>query len=267
MNDAVREVRVQRHPAGSSEDAVVVEEPLEIRIGAEPLAVLMRTPGDDRALAAGFLLTEGVIDGLDDLRALEPCSDPNKPNAANTIVALLSEGCSLDRSRLERARRQFFASSSCGLCGKATIENLHVDVPPQPRFLTVPRGLVLSSGERARAGQAVFGRTGGLHGVALFDLGGARLGAAEDVGRHNAMDKVVGRRLLDDALPLDDHVLWISGRAGFEVVQKALVARAGALISVGAPSSLAVELAERSRMTLIGFATAGRFNVYAGRCG
>ncbi len=258
-----RTVRITRYPEGAAaDDAVALEEPLEIRVDGTPLAVLMRTPGADRDLAGGFLLTEGVIDGPDDLTAIAPCADPNKPHAENTMMVALAAGCRLETSRLEQARRSFFASSSCGLCGRATIENLERTLPPRAAFSPIDRTLIETLETQSR--QPGFARTGGLHAAVLYGPDGAALGAAEDIGRHNAVDKVIGARLLADALPLHGHTLWISGRAGFEVVQKALVARASGLIAVGAPSSLAVDLAETGRLTLVGFARNGRFNVYAG---
>lgn len=261
-------VPIHRHPGGAPRDDIVaVEEPIEIQVNGEPLAVLMRTPGDDRALVAGFLLTEGVVDGLDDIGALARCTDPNRPHAQNTWRAVLAAGCKLQESRLAAARRAFFATSSCGLCGKATIDNIHQRVATHAEFAAVPAALVRSAGERARREQRVFEETGGLHAAAVFGRGPehAIASVAEDIGRHNAVDKVLGALLLADRVPLHETTLWVSGRASFEVVQKALVAGVSALVSVGAPTSLAVELARRSRLTLIGFATGSdRFNVYCG---
>jgi len=265
---AINDVEVTRYPSADGVvDVVAVEEPMEIRVDGDSLAVLMRTPGSDRALVAGFLLSEGVIDGLDDIQGLEPCRDPNKPHAENTLMVALAAGCSVGTSRMEKARRAFFATSSCGLCGKATIDNIHQQVTPFDAPLHVPGAVVQEAGERALAHQHVFQRTGGLHAATLFGPGPdwALLAADEDIGRHNAVDKVIGARLLADHSPLTGCVLWVSGRGSFEVVQKALMAGIGALICVGAPSSLAVQLAQDSRMTLVGFAKGGaQFNVYAG---
>ncbi|TNF34379.1 MAG: formate dehydrogenase accessory sulfurtransferase FdhD [Deltaproteobacteria bacterium] len=256
-----------RYPDGGEPevDRVAVEEPLEIRVDGEPLAVLMRTPGDDLALTAGFLLTEGVILDRDDLRALAPCRDPANRDRGNVVLVSLAAGAELARSRLTQAQRRFFTSSSCGLCGKATIASLVQDVPTYPTPLALAPSFLLSLGERVRAAQAVFDQTGGLHAAAVVHTGGALLALAEDIGRHNAVDKALGRLVLDDALPGDDAVLWVSGRASFELVQKALVARLRALVCVGAPSSLAVELASAAGLTLVGFARGGRYNVYTAR--
>ena len=248
-------------------DAVVVEEPLEIRVDGQALAVLMRTPGRDADLTAGFLLTEGVIDVPGDMQSLGPCTDPNRPNAGNVFLVQLAPGCPDATERLAAAQRLFYASSSCGLCGKATIESIHQRVIPHAAFRDLPHALLAAAGDRARAGQDLFAQTGGCHGAVAFALDGAAdiLASAEDVGRHNAVDKVVGCLLLADALPQQDAVLWVSGRASFEMVQKALMAGFAALVCVGAPTSLAVEMARESRLTLVGFATGpARYNVYAG---
>ncbi|MDP6944331.1 MAG: formate dehydrogenase accessory sulfurtransferase FdhD [Myxococcota bacterium] len=248
-------------------DDVVVEEPLEIRVDGQALAVLMRTPGHDAQLTAGFLLTEGVIDVPDDLQSLGPCTDPNRPNAGNVFLAQLAPGCPDATERLAAAQRQFYASSSCGLCGKATIESIHQRVRPHAAFRDLPHALLAATGDRARGAQDLFAPTGGCHGALAFSLGedASILASAEDVGRHNAVDKVVGALLLDDALPEADAILWVSGRASFEMVQKALMAGFAALVCVGAPTSLAVEMARESRLTLVGFATGPeRYNVYAG---
>lgn len=270
MRGPVQQVERTRYPGGkTSQDAVVVEEPLELRVDGEPLAVLMRTPGDDRALAVGFLATEGIIDGADDLRAIAPCGDPNRPNSENILRVTLATGCA-SPAALESARRTFFATSSCGLCGKATIESILQRVTPHPEALPLSEDFVVAAGERASAAQVHFARTGGLHAAGLFGPGPdyPLLELCEDIGRHNAVDKVVGRALLSDRLPLFGHVLWLSGRAGFEVVQKAVVAGVSGVITVGAPSSLAVALAQDCRLTLVGFAgRRGGFNVYSGAIG
>jgi FdhD protein len=233
------------------EDLVAVEEPLEIRVDGRPLAVTMRTPGHDEELAAGFLLGEGLID-----RA--PGIDPAAGLAANTVDV---------RGPLLRdpGRRSFYTSSSCGVCGKGALEEVAVHVPPPapgPPGPVVPAALLAALPERLR--QPTFERTGGLHATGLFSAEGELLLAREDVGRHNAMDKVVGRALLDGLLPLRDHVLCVSGRLSFELVQKAAVAGAPIMVAVGAPSSLAVSLGADRGMTLCGFARDGRMNVYTG---
>jgi FdhD protein len=233
------------------EDLVAVEEPLEIRVDGRPLAVTMRTPGHDEELAAGFLLGEGLID-----RA--PGIDPAPGLAANTVDV---------RGPLLRdpGRRSFYTSSSCGVCGKGALEEVAVHVPPLapgPPAPVVPAALLAALPERLR--QPTFERTGGLHATGLISAEGELLLAREDVGRHNAMDKVVGRALLDGLLPLRDHVLCVSGRLSFELVQKAAVAGAPIMVAVGAPSSLAVSLGADRGMTLCGFARDGRMNVYTG---
>jgi FdhD protein len=230
------------------EDAVAVEEPLEIRVGGEPIAVTMRTPGQDEELALGFLYGEGLIAGP---RAAGPPDDL----AGNVVVV---EG-PLDR---QPATRRFYTSSSCGVCGKGALEEVAVNAAPLPPGPRVARALLAALPERLR--QPEFERTGGLHATGLFDASGELLAVREDVGRHNAMDKVVGRALLDGKLPLHDAILCVSGRLSFELVQKAAVAGAPILVGVGAPTSLAISLADDRGMTLGGFAREGRVNVYAG---
>jgi len=273
--EPVKSVRVMRvagvDASGSdhddADDLVVVEEPLEIRVDGESLAVLMRTPGADRQLTAGFLLSEGVIEEAGDIMSLESCADPNRPHRQNVMQVRLAAG--VDAVAVERARRRTAATASCGICGKASIDAALLDCPPLPHRLGLSRRFVTLAGPAALATQQVFSQTGGLHGAVLFaldtdDEAPRILARAEDVGRHNAVDKVVGQLLLQGR-PAGRSALWLSGRAGFEVVQKALMASIPALIAVGAPTSLAIELATDAGMTLIGFARGGgRFNVYAG---
>jgi FdhD protein len=228
-------------------DQVAVEEPLEIRVDGRPLAVTMRTPGHDEELALGFLYGEGLIDGP---RKAGPPADL----AANTIEVtgpLLRDP----------AERRFYTTSSCGVCGKGALEEVAVHSPPLGEGPEVPRGRLAELPERLA--QPAFEHTGGLHATGLFESGGELLYAREDVGRHNAMDKVIGRALIDGIVPLDERVLCVSGRLGFELVQKAAVAGAPILVGVGAPTSLAVELAADRGVTLCGFARAGGVNVYA----
>jgi FdhD protein len=231
-----------------TQDAVAVEEPLEIRVGGAPLAVTMRTPGEDEELALGFLYGEGLIDGP---RGAGPPADL----AANAVEV---EGPLLR----EPGERRFYTTSSCGVCGKGAMEEVAVHCAPLPGGPVLPRELVADLPERLR--QPTFERTGGLHATGLFDANGRLLLIREDVGRHNAMDKVVGRALLEGRLPLHDHVLCVSGRQSFELVQKAAVAGGPVLVGVGAPSSLAIRLAQDRGMTLCGFARRGRVNVYTG---
>jgi FdhD protein len=240
---------VTRLPGGAREsDVVAVEEPLEIRIGGEPVAVTMRTPGHDEELALGFCLSE-------DLRP-ESAALPDDL-AANTVDVTAA---GFDPERL---RRSFYTSSSCGVCGKGALEAVRVEAPPVDSEFRVSAALVGSLPARLREQQASFAETGGLHATGLFDSGGELLCVREDVGRHNAMDKVVGWAFLEGLLPLSGSILCVSGRLSFELVQKAAVAGCPLLVAVGAPSSLAVELAEAQRITLCGFVRDGRVNVYS----
>ena len=231
-------------------DRVAVEEPLEIRVGGEPLAVTMRTPGHDEELALGFLHGEGLIGGGDEVSA-----GPTDDLAANVVEVRAA-------LRGDPGRRRFYTTSSCGVCGKGVLEEVAVHAAPLPPGPVVTRAVLAALPGRLR--QPGFEATGGLHATGLFSADGDLLCAREDVGRHNAMDKVVGRALLDGALPLHGRVLCVSGRLSFELVQKAAVARAPILVGVGAPTSLAVSLAADRNLTLCGFARGGRVNVYAG---
>jgi FdhD protein len=229
-------------------DEVAVEEPLEIRVAGRAIAVTMRTPGHDEELALGFLHGEGLIDGP---RSARPPDDL----AANAIEIA-------GPLRRDPGSRSFYTTSSCGICGRGSIEEVAVDAPLANPGPEVPRDLLASLPDRMS--QPAFELTGGLHATGLFDAAGTLLVAREDVGRHNAMDKVIGRALLDGSVPLHDRILCVSGRLGFELVQKAAVAGCPILVGVGAPSSLAIELAADRGMTLAGFARAGEVNVYCG---
>ena len=228
------------------DDVVAVEEPLEIRVDGAALAVTMRTPGHDEELALGFLYGEGLIDSV------RPAGLTD--DLANNIIEVAGP---LLR---DPGVRRFYTTSSCGVCGKGALEEVAVLSPPLPDGPVIER--VLAADLPARLEQPGFARTGGLHATGLFDAAGTLLATREDVGRHNAMDKLVGRALCDGRLPLNDHVLCVSGRLSFELVQKAAVAGAPILIGVGAPSSLAIELAGDRGMTLCGFARRGQINVY-----
>lgn len=263
MTDGVVRRPVRRFPGDRpDDDAVVREEPLEIRVEGRSIAVVLRTPGHDLELAAGFLYTEGVIDGADDLQALAHV-DTARDRRGNTVDAVLAAGVDAHRARIDRATRELYATSSCGLCGKASIDRLLVGAPPLDRRVDPDPDVLYALPERLRAAQDAFDRTGGLHAAALFTFDGALEVAREDIGRHNAVDKVLGRRLLDDRAPVDDRMLVVSSRAGFEIVQKALVARVPVVVAVGAASSLACELAAASGIALVGFLRDGRFNRYA----
>jgi len=239
---------VRRPGAGEEPDRVAVEEPLEIRIAGRPVAVTMRTPGHDEELAVGFCLSEG----LHPLGARVP-----DDLAANTIEV---DAPGFDPARLQRS---FYTSSSCGVCGKGALEAVAVEAPRVESPLAVRASLVAALPDRLRAAQAGFAATGGLHATGLFDDAGELLCLREDVGRHNAMDKVVGWAFARGLLPLASSILCVSGRLSFELVQKAAVAGCPLLVAVGAPSSLAIELAEDRGVTLCGFVREGRVNVYS----
>ncbi len=240
---------VLRLPGGGTEpDELAVEEPLEIRVNGEPVAVTMRTPGHDEELALGFLLSEGV--------------GPRAASLPDDLAANAVE-VAVDDFDPEPLRRNFYTSSSCGVCGKGALEAVAVEAPRVESPLTMPAALVSELPARLRAAQPTFAATGGLHATGLFDAEGTPLLVREDVGRHNAFDKVVGRAFLDGLLPLADKVVCVSGRLSFELVQKAAVAGAPIVVAVGAPSTLAVELARDRGITLCGFVRDGRLNVYS----
>ena len=265
---AVRPVTVRRvgrgaRAASPSRDAVVVEEPLEIRLAGEPLAVLMRTPGDEAALAAGFLVTEGILRGPRDVGAIAFCVGAARGRDAderNVVDVTPSVGARVERPK----ERSFLATSSCGVCGKASLDAVFVRALPVRERARVAAETLVGLPDRLAARQVVFRATGGLHAAGLFALDGRPIDLAEDVGRHNAVDKIVGRAIVAGRFPLAKSVLLVSGRASFEIVQKALVARVPIVASVSAPSSLAVELARRSGMTLVGFLRGRSMVVYAG---
>jgi FdhD protein len=251
---------VHRSDGGPTTDRVAIEEPLEIRVDGASVAVTMRTPGDDLDLAAGFLFTEGIVDGADDLAALAHVGDPSGP--ANVVDALLAAGVDAHLA-LGRATRALYASSSCGICGKASIDRIHAHAPPIEAALDLAEAQLFELPDRLRAAQLAFGLTGGLHAAALVTPDGDLEVVREDVGRHNAVDKVLGARLRADRVPVGDRALLVSSRAGFEIVQKALVARVPLVVALGAASSLAIDLARASGMGLIGFLTPSRFTRYA----
>jgi FdhD protein len=256
-------------------DLLAVEEPLEIRLAfgdkVENLAVTMRTPGHDADLALGFLFTEGIIAGAQDVKAAAPIFLPCSENRQNTILVTLNEGVV---PNLRQAQRNFYTTSSCGVCGKASIEAIRTvsafgaRVPETGTCGAGEEGIdpafILGMPERLAKEQAVFAETGGLHAAALFDINGSLLLVREDVGRHNAVDKLIGSAMMAGRLPLAQSVLLLSGRASFELVQKAAMAGIPVIAAVGAPSSLAVSLAEEFGTTLIGFLRNNRFNIYTG---
>ncbi len=241
----------------SAADELALEEPLEIQVDTRPVAVTMRTPGHDEELAAGFLLSEGLISKRSDIQALKAYW---RNSAGNVMGVFMAPHITLDFSRLTR---HVFASSSCGLCGKAAIEAVHQHFQPIDTEASCPAEVLLRLPEKMRRLQQSFERTGGLHAAAIFDAEGRLLVLREDIGRHNAVDKVPGYGLLGGLLPFDRHILLVSGRSSFEIVQKALAARIPVVAAVSAPSSLAAEFAHANGQTLIGFLRGERMNVYA----
>ncbi len=254
-------LRRQSDSCSTDDDSVTVEEPLEIRVNGESIAVTMRTPGDDEELAAGFCLTEGIVCSGDDIAGIEFCANSEEDNIIDVRVD------DDDRRRaIERSRRASFVSSSCGICGKQTLDRIEQSVEPfEASSFTISHRKLGGLPSAMRRKQTVFSRTGGLHSAALFAADAGFLVLREDVGRHNAVDKVIGSRLLQR---LDGHrersILLVSGRASFEIVQKAAVARIPFVAAVSAPSSLAVDLARRLDMTLVGFLRRSRLNIYSG---
>ncbi len=239
-------------------DDVVVEEPLEIRIGNSPFVVTMRTPGHDEELAAGFMTSEGITHSKSDFKEISRCN--LSPTPENTIRLRLRE--SIDLEELQ-SNRFGAISASCGVCGKTSIESIRKAYPDTDSKCAIDRNMLLSLPDKLRKHQAVFDRTGGLHSSGIFDTDGNLLCLREDVGRHNALDKVIGYALLNDLLPLENHVLLVSGRVSFEIVQKALAARIPIVAAVSAPSSLAISFARDCGQTLVGFLRHPQMNVYS----
>ncbi|MFE1952514.1 MULTISPECIES: formate dehydrogenase accessory sulfurtransferase FdhD [Streptomyces] len=259
-------IRVRDGHVSSRPDTLVAEEPLEIRLNGKPLAITMRTPGDDFALAAGFLVSEGVLGAAAELQNIVYCAGATQDgsNTYNVVDVRTAPGVVLPDITLER---NVYTTSSCGLCGKASLDAVRTtarfpisDTPP----VRLEPEVLASLPDRLRDRQRVFDRTGGLHAAALFDEEGNLLDVREDVGRHNAVDKLVGRALREGGLPLSRSVLMVSGRASFELAQKAVMAGIPVLAAVSAPSSLAVDLAAETGLTLIGFLRGSSMNVYAG---
>jgi FdhD protein len=242
-------------------DTAAAEEPLEIRLGGTSFIVTMRTPGADHELAAGFLLAERIIQQASDVHSIRHCADT--PDRGNVLDVLLTGEAATKATAMLAERRFVMATSACGVCGRRTIDDLLQAVPRVHSDLRVSPSLISSLPDRLRSVQAVFAETGGLHAAALYDAQGEMRTMAEDVGRHNAVDKVIGVELLAGRLPLADAVLLVSGRTSFEIVQKAVMAGVPILASVSAPSSLAVELARDAGVTLVGFVRGDTFNVYS----
>ncbi|MEU3754228.1 formate dehydrogenase accessory sulfurtransferase FdhD [Streptomyces olivoreticuli] len=270
-----RVIRIRDGAVGARPDTLVAEEPMEIRLNGKPLAITMRTPGDDFALAAGFLVSEGVLAGAEELANIVYCAGATEgtppavagggSNTYNVVDVRLAPGVPLPDIALER---NVYTTSSCGLCGKASLDAVRTTarhpISDGPSPMRLEPALLAALPDRLRAAQQVFERTGGLHGAALFSAEGELLDVREDVGRHNAVDKIVGRALQQGLLPLSGTVLLVSGRASFELAQKAVMAGIPVLAAVSAPSSLAVDLAAETGLTLVGFLRGSSMNVYAG---
>lgn len=239
-------------------DNIAVEDPLEIRIGNDPFVVTMRTPGHDDELAAGFLFTEGIIQSRHDIKEISRCA--TSPTPENTIRVDFIKS---SRKKGLKSNRLGAIAASCGVCGKTSIDAVQGRFPPVTSRLTIDRQLLLGLPDKLRESQSVFEKTGGLHSAGIFDLEGNLIVSREDVGRHNALDKVIGYAALNDLLPLDEHVLVVSGRVAFEIMQKALAAQLAIVAAVSAPSSLAVSFALKSGQTLVGFLRHPKFNVYS----
>ncbi|MEQ9592075.1 MAG: formate dehydrogenase accessory sulfurtransferase FdhD [Cyclobacteriaceae bacterium] len=262
-------IKVSVDGSKTTPDLMAVEEPLEIRIGYGPLgarsqknlAVTMRTPGHDYELATGFLFTEGIINSFEEIESIKYCEDVGKQEEKENVVRVeLKPSVQLD---FEKLQRHFYTSSSCGVCGKSSIESVHVTCGQLQSEVKVNAAVIYSIPNKMRQAQQIFEHTGGLHAVGLFDVEGNLRHSREDVGRHNAMDKVIGASLFKKEIPLSNSIVVVSGRASFELVQKALRAGVAILVAVGAPSSLAVSLAREFGMTLLGFAKEQSFNIYS----
>jgi FdhD protein len=264
-------LRIRRFAAGQwteVSDAVVMEEPLQLLLDGAPLAVVMRTPGADIELALGLLFAEGIIRSAGDVLGVRISAEAGETEERIKVDSVLVESNQVDIQMATKPRRRpersMLASSACGVCGTQMIEDLRRDLAVLPSGLVANPAMLPGLVDKLRSGQGVFERTGGLHAAGLFDADGELVALREDVGRHNAVDKVVGRMLLDDRLPASAMLLVVSGRAGYEIVQKSVGAGIPLLAAVGAPSSLAVALAREFNQTLIGFLRGDRFNVYSG---
>ncbi len=255
----VRLHRIEPSAVSARDDHVAREEPLEIRVEGRSVAVVMRTPGHDEELAAGFLVSEGVVKRPADLLEVSQC--PVTADSRGNVVDVLLGGAVVNWDHLTR---HVFSASSCGLCGKTSLDAVFQQFPPVTARWRVSPALLSALPEKLRAAQATFDTTGGLHACAVFDLDGRLLIAREDVGRHNALDKILGWAVLNDLLPLDHHLLLLSGRVSFEMMQKALAAGLPLVAAISAPTSLAIDFAQVSGQTLVGFLRGGTMNVYAG---
>jgi FdhD protein len=263
-------ILIRRWAAGhwtESPDMVATEEPLQLMLDGEALAVVMRTPGADIELSLGLMFAEGIVRSMQEVRVIRVSAEAGEDEGAVAVESVLVESNQVDVHLSGKARRKpersMLSSSACGICGTVLIEDLRRDLAVLPAALAVDPALLPGLVDSLRSGQGVFDRTGGLHAAGLFSPDGDLVYLREDVGRHNAVDKVVGRALLDQRLPATDLILVVSGRAGYEIVQKSITAGIGVLAAVGAPSSLAVALAREFNQTLVGFLKGDRFNVYS----
>ena len=265
LQHSTRPVRIVRFDGEAApvatDDSLAVEEPLEIRVGGRSVAVVMRTPGHDRELAAGFLVTEGLLHRPEQVLDMVYCRGDDAAPEPNVLDVILAPGATVDLARLSR---HVFTSSSCGICSKASIDAIRQQFPAVEPGRPPRRDVLTALPDRLRAAQAAFAQTGGLHASALFTAAGELVEVREDVGRHNALDKVIGRAFLDGRLPLADHVLLVSGRVSFEIMQKALAGGIPWVVAISAPTSAAVEFARASGQGLVGFLRGTRMNVYAG---
>jgi len=260
---AVDVTRVTRSGAIRGVDAAAAEAPLDIRLHGRSFAVIMRTPGDDRSLAAGFLLSERIVRSRADLGAVEHCRHPDRGEAHHVVDVFLAGDLASRVPAMLESRRQLVANSACGVCGRATVDELRRDVEPLAIASRLDLAFVRALPARLRETQPAFEETGGLHGAAIFAADGHRLSSAEDVGRHNAVDKAIGQLLLSDAVPPPSAALAVSGRVAFEIVQKAWLAGIPTIVAVSAPTTLAIELAKEAGITLIGFARGDSLNIYS----
>jgi FdhD protein len=259
-------VRVEGDSTAEVDDLLVVEEPLEIRLGHGPLedrrefrlSVTMRTPGNDEELALGFLYTEAIISSMDQIISIKPCVNVEPEKMGNVVRAELRPDLDLD---IAKWQRNFYTTSSCGVCGKSSLEAVRINCPPIQPFGKINANIIVALPDEMRKAQTVFTHTGGIHAATLFDGDGRLLILREDVGRHNAVDKVIGS-MLQSKIDPKRKILLVSGRAGFELVQKCAVAGISAMAAIGAPSSLAVDLAKNTGLTLIGFLRRDHFNIY-----
>ncbi len=257
---AVDILRFREREMTASPDQLAREEPLEIRVRGKSVAVTMRTPGHDAELACGFLYSEGLLKQRSDVIEIAACQTGENSQLGNILNVFVGPGLELD---FERLTRHTFASSSCGLCGKASIDSIHQHFAPIKSRAVIDSSIIPRLPDALRAAQESFSKTGGLHAAGLFDLKGGLVAIREDVGRHNAVDKVIGWAFLNRHLPLSKYLLFVSGRTSFEIMQKALAAQIPVVAAVSAPSSLAVEFARESNQTLIGFVRGNSFNIYS----